>query len=322
MNDTDLIDQIIQLVAKARNLDICGKHAAADTVDRRIASAPRISIAQVNAPPAAQSQQQPTTAYPSAANYPPTSNFMGSLWTDLNNKVGAWTNQAVLHNNQRNIQMLSERIVGFRQDVAQNANQLPRELIRSMCAVLDQMAQQIAPYVQRRSAGRVRTLRRIRYGGVGDISGLEGMIDSLKTLTEQILGNVNPVLERSQLSQIAILENYLGQFEEGVASGYAANYQAQQYAHNSQYDYPIASQTKPAEGLSPRPQQQQSGDWYSDNGTTRELFLARCRAWGDANNGISALKGHLEDNSIPQDVMSDAIRDYGENGKPNGFAPS
>jgi hypothetical protein len=313
------IQDLMHMIATARDLDLNGHHLYADVIDRKIVAAQHTLKAQVNAPPSAQSQQQPTMVYPPAANYPPTSNFMGSTWTNTANIIGAWTNQNLLHNNQRNIQMLSERIVGLRQDIAQNANQLPQELIQSLCAVLDQMAHQMAPYVQRRSAERSRTLRRIRYSGVGDVSGLKGLIDSLKNLTEQILGNVNPVLERSLLSQIGILENYLGQFEQGIASGYAANYQAQLYADNQTQSYGIAGQTKPADSLTPQPQQQQTGDWYSDNGTTPELFQARCQAWGDAHGGLSGLSPHLRENGVPQNVISDVLRNYADNGNPQAF---
>ena len=288
---------INRLVRAAQTLDQMGEHAEADSVAEALTSMAPPRTAQQAGP---QRVNQPP--------YPAETDVLGNRGSDFFNSAGAWTNQHLLQNQANNYDMLWRRVVGLREDASENAS-VNADLRQALTGQLDAIAATLGPYTREARQASATSTVRPRLASVRDLSGLERMVESLRGLAQQTLGDVNPPLLAQITPRLDACASYLSQFGQGVASGYSANYQAQQYAGGQTSSPSGGASVPPAEGLTQQPPT--GGDWYSQNGTTSQMFLARCKAYSDASGGISALRQHLEQNSIPPQVVSEALRSVG-----------
>jgi len=304
------------MLREAREHDRRGNFHAADRITAELESTRRnLRLTQAQ-------NQQPTPTSPSVIPTPqpmqpapaPQPNFMGSALTNGMNQAGAFFNSYVLQDPLQNIRMLYNRIAGLRQDIATNATETNTELIKALCNELDDMLIAVSSCLRPPSSAKTSKFR-LLVASVKDISGLEGMFDDLQNLSVQVLQNTNPPLLQTITWRINNAKSYLTQYEQGVASGYqvntqALNYVADPHAAMSGYESRL---TPPAQAIVPQPQG--TGDnWFTQNGTTPEIFLARCRAWAQSKGGRTAIIPHLQENNVPQDVISYVDQNLGSDG--------
>jgi len=221
---------------------------------------------------------------------------------------------ACLNPNVPKIDLLGSRISRLRGEITNDSSQLPTELQNTLLEQIDSMIRALLPSQspQSRADNRI-AVSKFRVAATHNVVALKRSLNSLQQLANEILGTSNATLFSQIASSITCCENYLTQYENGVRAGFKANLQAEQFqSGKTATPGEEAANRSPLDDLTPGANTDSSEDWYVRNGTSREFFFLRCKAWAHGRHGMADLATHLRESNIPSSVKAQVLKWYGE----------